>query len=89
MKLDPAKNRILGSSLNLGTFVYDNTIKRGSDTLNAFVYKQIPEFKNDATIQLGSAIYLWLTVDSAKYKIDSTRIISDTIPAIIPDKTSN
>jgi eukaryotic-like serine/threonine-protein kinase len=80
MKLDPAKNKILISSLNLGTFVYDNTIKKGADTINAFVYKQNPEFKNDATLQLGSAIYLWLTVDPAKLKTDTTRIVSDTIP---------
>lgn len=90
MKLDPAKNRILGSSLNLGTFVYDNTIKTGSDTINALVYKQIPEFKNEATIQLGSPIYLWLTVDPAKFKVDSTSIVSDTIPAFpVPDNKSN
>jgi beta-lactam-binding protein with PASTA domain len=90
MKLDPAKNKILGSSLNLGTFVYDNTIKTGNDTLNAYVYKQLPEFKSDATLQLGSSLYLWLTVDSAKLKVDSTRIVTDTIPAIIvPDIKSN
>lgn len=81
LKLDPAKSKILGSSLNLGTFVYDNTIKNDSDTLNAIVYKQNPEFKEDATLQLGSAIYLWLTVDAAKLKIDSARIVSDSIPA--------
>ncbi len=50
-------------------------LKIDSDTLNAFVYKQNPEYKQDATLQLGSAIYLWLTVDSAKLKIDSTRIV--------------
>ncbi len=81
MKLDPAKNKILVSSLNLGTFVYDNTIKNDSDTLNAIVYKQNPEFKEDATLQLGSAIYLWLTVDAAKLKIDSARKLTDTIPS--------
>jgi hypothetical protein len=90
LKLDPAKNKILGSSLNLSAFQYDNTVKTGTDTINAFVYKQNPEFKNDATIQLGSAIYLWLTVDPSKFKVDSTRIVSDTIPAITdPDKKSN
>ena len=82
MRLDPAKNKILVSSLNLGTYVYDNTIINGPDTLNAFVYKQNPEFKDDATLQLGSSIYLWLTVDSAKLPVDSTRIVSDTIPSI-------
>jgi beta-lactam-binding protein with PASTA domain len=82
MKLDPAKNKILVSSLNLGTFVYDNTIKTGADTLNAYVYKQIPEFKNDATLQLGSAIYLWMTVNPAKLIFDSSRVVTDTIPTI-------
>jgi eukaryotic-like serine/threonine-protein kinase len=90
MKLDPAKNKILASSLNLGTFVYDNTIKKGSDTINAIVYKQNPEFKNNATLQLGSAIYLWLTVDTSKLKVDTTRIVTDTIPAgHLPDNKSN
>jgi eukaryotic-like serine/threonine-protein kinase len=90
MKLDPAKNKILASSLNLGTFVYDNTIKKGSDTINAIVYKQNPEFRNNATLQLGSAIYLWLTVDTSKLKVDTTRIATDTIPAShLPDNKSN
>jgi beta-lactam-binding protein with PASTA domain len=80
MRLDPAKDKILGSSLNLGTFEYDNTIKKGADSINAFVYKQNPEFKNNATLQLGYPIYLWLTVDSAKLKVDLTRFVSDTIP---------
>ena len=74
----------------LGTFVYDNTIKKGSDTINAIVYKQNPEFKNNATLQLGSAIYLWLTVDTSKLKVDTIRIATDTIPAShLPDNKSN
>jgi len=91
MNLEPAKNKILVSSLNLGTYIYDNTITNGEDTLNAFVYKQNPEFKDDASLQLGSAIYLWLTVDSAKLPVDSTLIIiSDTIPVVDPlNRTSN
>ncbi len=82
MKLEPAKNKILSSSLNLAAFEYDKTIVGGEDSLNAFVYKQIPEFKNDATVQLGKEIYLWLTVDSAKMPAESTKSISDTIPDI-------
>jgi eukaryotic-like serine/threonine-protein kinase len=92
MKLDLAKDRILGSSLNLGTFVYDNTIKKSADTLNAFVYKQNPEYNSDATLQLGSAMYLWLTVDSAKldHNYDTTRIVQDTISsATVSENKSN
>ena len=75
MKLEPATDRINGSSLNLGTYIFDNSILTSIDTLNAFVYKQIPEFKDDATIQYGSSMYLWLTVDSLKLPSDSTLII--------------
>jgi eukaryotic-like serine/threonine-protein kinase len=79
--LESAKNRILGSSLNLGAFIYDSTIVTGEDSLNAFVYKQNPEFNEESSLQLGSAIYLWLSIDSAKLPIDSTMLIlSDTIP---------
>lgn len=82
MHLDPAKSKILVSTLSLGTYVYDNSILTGDDSLNAFVYKQNPEYKEDASLQLGSAIYLWLTVDSAKLPVDSTLIITDTLPAV-------
>lgn len=82
MTLEPAKNKILAASLNLGTYTYDASIKNSSDTLNAFVYKQNPEYKEDASLQLGSAVYLWLSVDSARLPVDSTLfIISDTISA--------
>jgi len=79
--LESARNRILVSSLNLGAFIYDNSILNGEDSLNAFVYKQNPEFNEESSLQLGSAVYLWLTTDSAKLPVDSTLIIiSDTIP---------
>jgi beta-lactam-binding protein with PASTA domain len=91
MNLEPAKNKIVVSSLNLGTYIYDNTIINGKDTLNAFVYKQNPVYKYDARLQLGSDIYLWLTVDSAKLPIDTTYVINpDTIPeADLLSGTSN
>jgi hypothetical protein len=90
MKLEPAKNKILISSLNLGTYVYDNTIVNEADTLNAIVYKQIPEYKSDATLQLGSAMYLWFTVNPAKLTVDTSKTVTDTIPAVPPsDNKSN
>jgi beta-lactam-binding protein with PASTA domain len=84
MNLESAKNTILGSSLTLVTSIFDNTIISGTDSANAFVYKQNPDFNVDATLQLGSSIYLWLTVDSAKIPADSAMVISDTIPTTIP-----
>jgi beta-lactam-binding protein with PASTA domain len=79
MLLNPAKNKILESSLNLGTYIYDKSIKTTSDSLRAFVFKQNPEYKDGASLPLGSDIYLWLTVDSARMPRDSTTVISDTV----------
>jgi beta-lactam-binding protein with PASTA domain len=84
LNLEPAINKILGASLNLGTYIYDNTIVTGEDSLKAFVYKQNPDYKADASLQLGSSIYLWLTVDSAKMRNDSTQVVFDTIPNADP-----
>jgi beta-lactam-binding protein with PASTA domain len=80
MDFESAKDKIFGASLTLVTSIYDNTVTSGEDSLNAFVYKQNPDFNVDATIQLGSSIYLWLTVDSAKLPVDSTMVKVDTLP---------
>jgi beta-lactam-binding protein with PASTA domain len=85
MTLEPARKKILISSLNLGTFIYDNTIVNGKDSLTAFVYKQNPEYREDASLQLGSAIYLWLTVDSVKLHINTDLNMN---PDSIPDSDS-
>jgi len=87
MNFQSAKNRILGASLTLVTSIFDNTIVTGKDSANAFVYKQNPDFSDEATLQLGSSIYLWLTIDSAKILVDSTLLRLDTIPEIIPGQS--
>jgi beta-lactam-binding protein with PASTA domain len=85
LDLADAKNRIMSASLTLVTSIFDNTVKTGSDSARAFVYKQNPEYGPDATLQLGSSIYLWLTVDSAKLPVDSVNFELDTIPVIARD----
>ncbi len=80
MSLDDATDRINGTSLNLGAFNFDNTVTTGEDSLDAFVYMQKPEYIEDATIQYGRFMYLWLTLDSMKLPVDSTMIMpGDTI----------
>ncbi len=74
LRLEPARDRINESSLNLGTYIFDNTIISSEDTLNAFVYRQNPEYSDNATIQFGSSMYLWLTVDSLKLPADSVLV---------------
>ena len=85
LSLISARNTILSASFNLGTFIYDGSIKTETDTINALVFKQNPEYKEDASYQLGSAIYLWLTVDSAKLPVDSTLINLSTDSILVTD----
>jgi beta-lactam-binding protein with PASTA domain len=87
LNLITARDRIFGASLTLVTSIYDNTVTNGTDSSNAFVYKQNPDFSNEATLQLGSSIYLWLTLDSAKLPVDSASVITDTVSEILPGQS--
>lgn len=73
LRLERARNTILGASLNLIAYKYDNSIATANDTANAFVYKQIPDYGE--SVRLGSEVYVWLTADSAKMRADSKLII--------------
>jgi beta-lactam-binding protein with PASTA domain len=75
--LDQARNEILEASLNLGAYVFDNTVITSDDSLMAFVYKQNPDYRRDATVQLGSAVYIWLTTDTLR--IPAENAIADTL----------
>ena len=75
--LEQARNEILGASLNLGAYVFDGTVLTTDDSLRAFVYKQNPEYRHDATVQLGSAVYIWLTTDSLRIPDESA--LPDTL----------
>jgi beta-lactam-binding protein with PASTA domain len=81
-KLERARNMILASSLNLGSYIFDGSVITKEDSADAFVYRQIPEFRESATLQLGSSLYIWLTVDSAKISSDSLVKVIDTIQII-------
>jgi eukaryotic-like serine/threonine-protein kinase len=75
LKLDEARTNIIYASLTLAAIGYDNSVTTDADTLKAFVYRQIPEYKETSTLQLGAGIYLWLTVDSSKLPVDSTTVV--------------
>jgi len=78
-----------GASLNLGAYVFDATVMTADDSLNAFVYKQNPDFHADATVQLGSAVYIWLTTDTLMLPSDNMNVdtvaYNDAEPGTKPD----
>lgn len=75
LDLETAKQKILGSSMNLGAFTFDETIENEKDSITAFIWKQNPEYTEDYRIPLGSAMYIWLTVDSAKLPQPNTTTV--------------
>lgn len=78
--IEEARDRILASSLNIGTFTFDSTVNNAVDSANAFVYKQNPLYSEETTLQLGSSVYVWFTTDSTKMPVDSSITeLSDTL----------
>ena len=72
LNIEDTHDRILGSSLNIGTFTFDSTINNAEDSSKAFVFKQNPVYNEGTTLQLGSSVYVWFTTDSTKLPVDST-----------------
>ena len=64
LRQEEARNRILESSLNVGATLFDGTVKNHNDSMNAFVWRQRPEYIENLQIRLGSDIDLWLSLDS-------------------------
>lgn len=64
--LEDAHAVLTESKLNKGVFIYDKSITTAEDSLNAQVWKQLPNPKFVTSVDLGSSIDIWLTVDSEK-----------------------
>jgi len=63
---EQAKERITHRYLNLGAVIYDASFEDAEDSINAFIWKQKPEFNEDALMNLGSSVDIWLSADSTK-----------------------
>ncbi len=65
-----AEQTVTDAMLNTGVVIFDNTVVSATDSLEARVWRQRPNPKNNSSVLLGSFIDLWLTVDSLK--VEST-----------------
>jgi beta-lactam-binding protein with PASTA domain len=64
---EEAQAAITSAMLNPGVLIYDESVVNAEDSLNAKVWRQRPDPKISASVNLGTSIDLWLTVDSLKY----------------------
>lgn len=72
--------RLLASDrfLSIGAAVRDQTILTPEDEMLSIIFKQRPEPGPEATLPMGSAIDVWITLDSTK--VASPSISEDTFP---------
>ena len=56
-------------SLNLGKMRFDETVQNYEDSLNAVVYSQIPEASDSISVNMGSAVDLYLTLDQSRVPV--------------------
>lgn len=61
-----AKMALTDAMLNAGVVIYDNSVLTAEDSLNARVWRQHPNPKVSASVNLGSSVDLWATVDKLK-----------------------
>ena len=64
--LPEARETLTKYFMNFGVIIHDNTVVTGADSLSAFIYRQSPAAIDDAMLQLGSSIDVWVTVDESK-----------------------
>ena len=57
------------NSLNIKTLKFDKSVKEYDDSLNAKVYRQIPEPSDSIHVNMGSEVTLYLTIDENRIPI--------------------
>jgi beta-lactam-binding protein with PASTA domain len=55
--------------LSVGAAVRDQSVVTIEDEQNAIIYKQKPEHESGITMPMGSAIDVWITLDSTKVSV--------------------
>lgn len=63
-------------SLNIGKMRYDDTVKNYEDSLNAVVYRQVPAASDSVSVNMGSAVDLYMTLDHSRVPV--REVVLDT-----------
>lgn len=69
--LEEARKALTNARLNLGVIIYDRSIQTESDSLNARIWKQMPDSRITPKVYLGSSVDLWLSVDPEKFNTEN------------------
>ena len=64
-----AVEAVFDHSLNVKGLRFDDTVKNYDDSLNAMVYRQVPEPSDSISVPMGEAVMLYLTKDAARIPV--------------------
>ena len=65
-------------SLNIGSMTIDETVKDYDDSLNAVVYRQVPEACDTISVNMGDNVDLFLTLDHSRVPVRETMLADST-----------
>lgn len=91
MTYEEAMDAINLGSMSIGAIVADKTMKSSKeDTMNARVYRQIPDFNPDEMWTVGDPVDIFITLDSTKIKIDdNARAQAEELKKPMPNSSSD
>ena len=69
LKRISAIDAVQDNSLNVKSMRFDNTVKDYDDSLNAMVYRQLPEPSDSIHVNMGSEVTLYFTLDEKKIPV--------------------
>ena len=61
-------------SLNLGRLRFDETVKDYEDSLNAVVYRQVPEASDSISVRMGETVDIYLTLDHTRVPVREVKV---------------
>lgn len=77
LKNSRAVETVLDHSLNVKSIRFDTTVRDYDDSLNAVVYRQVPEPSDSVSVGMGDGVVLYLTTDQAKIPVRKTELEED------------
>lgn len=77
LKNNRAVETVQEHSLNVRSLRFDTTVKDYDDSLNAVVYRQVPEPSDSVAVGMGEEVVLYLTTDHARVPVRKTELPED------------
>ena len=74
LKNNRAVETVQDHSLNVKSLRFDTTVRDYDDTLNAVVYRQMPEPSDSISVGMGEEVVLYLTTDKSRVPVRQTEL---------------